>query len=178
VPYPATTARTVTWHDIDEWRRDNKFILAGYRPPGDFWQAFESLTFLHNETCNVCTHLIGAVVLPLFASDVLRAMSASQYTKRTDFVMFGVFFISAEICLVFSASYHLLESHSYKVERLWHQMDLLGIVIATVGTFVPGIYYIFNCEPLLQKMHWTMVCNPGHLAHLRSPEVTKVVEAC
>jgi len=36
-------------------------------------------------------------------------------------------------------------------------MDLLGIVILTVATFIPGIYYIFICEPGLQKLHWAIV---------------------
>ncbi|KAL7763734.1 hypothetical protein ACKLNR_007092 [Fusarium oxysporum f. sp. zingiberi] len=163
---PSPTTRTITWHDIPEWRRDNKYILAGYRPlEADYLQVIKSLTFLHNETCNVYTHLIGAVLLPLFAAAILRTIYGPQYidVTRTDFIMFSVFFCSAESCLIFSAIYHLIGSHSHEVEQFWHRMDLLGIVIVTVGTFIPGIYYIFNCEPFLQKIHWTIVCHPGHL---------------
>ncbi|OBS16946.1 hypothetical protein FPOA_12496 [Fusarium poae] len=51
---PSPTSRTLTWHDIPEWRQDNKYILAGYRPlEEDDLQVIKSLTFLHNETCNV-----------------------------------------------------------------------------------------------------------------------------
>ncbi|KAI1016210.1 hypothetical protein LB504_009183 [Fusarium proliferatum] len=172
---PSPTARTVTWHDIPEWRRDNNYILAGYRPlEADYLQVVKSLTFLHNETCNVYTHLIGAVLLPLFAITILRTIYGPQYidVTRTDFIMFSIFFCSAESCLIFSAVYHLIGSHSHEVEQFWHRMDLLGIVIVTVGTFIPGIYYIFNCEPFLQKTHWTIVilCGSATAALISIPK--------
>lgn len=166
---PSPTTRTVMLQDIPEWRRDKKYILTGYRPlEADYLQVIKSLTFLHNETCNVYTHLIGAMLLPLFAIAILRTIHRPQYINvtRTDFIIFSVFFYSAKSCLIFSAVYHLIGSHSRQVEQFWHRMDLLGIVIVTVGTFIPGIYYIFNCEPFLQKTHWTIVCYPGHSATL------------
>lgn len=138
--------RTVTLHDIPKWRRDNKYILTGYRLEADNLQAVKSLTFLHNETCNIYTHLVSAILLPFFASSILRNIYI-----RTDFTMFSIFFCSAESCLIFSTMYHLIGSH------FWHRMDLLGIIIITIGTFIPGIYYIFNCNPFLQKIHWTIV---------------------
>ena len=170
---PSPIPQTVTWHDVPKWRRDNKYILAGYRPlEADYLQVIKSLTFLHNETCNVYTHLICAVLLPFFATAMFRAIQEPQYidVTRTDFIMFSVFFCSAESCLISSAGYHLIGSHSHEVEQFWHQMDLLGIVIATIGTFIPGIYYMFNCEPILQKIHWTIVCHPCH------PNILSVVK--
>ncbi|PNP81303.1 hypothetical protein FNYG_05335 [Fusarium nygamai] len=172
---PSPTTRTVSWHDIPEWRRDNKYILTGYRPlEADYLQGIKSLTFLHNETCNVYTHLIGALLMPLFATVALQTICEPQYVGviRTDFIMFSIFFCSAESCLIFSAVYHLIGSHSREVEQFWHRMDLLGIVIVTVGTFIPGIYYIFNCEPFLQRIHWTIVllCGSATAALISIPK--------
>lgn len=155
-----TKARTVTWHELSEWQRDNKYILSGYRPEkADYMEILTSLTFLHNETCNVYTHLIGALLLPLFAISVMQILSEPQFfdVSGTDYIMFGIFFCCAECCLVFSAIYHLVGPHSHAVEQFWLTMDLLGIVIVTVGTFIPGIYYVFICDPGLQKLHWTIV---------------------
>lgn len=157
---PTAKARTVTWHEISKWQRGNKYILSGYRPEkADYLETFTSLTFLHNETCNMYTHLVGALLLPFIATTFMRVLSEPQFlnVSGTDYVMFGLFFWCAECCLIFSATYHLMESHSYNTERFWHQIDLLGIVIATMGTFIPGIYYIFTCEPSLQNLHWTIV---------------------
>lgn len=153
--------RTVTWQKVSEWQLDNKYILRGYRPEkADYLEIFTSLTFLHNETCNVYTHLLGALLLPLFATTFLRYLAEPQFQKVSsmDYTMFGFYFWCAEICLVLSALYHLLQPYSHHVEQFWHGMDLLGIVIATVGTFSSGIYYGYFCEPSLQKLHWAIVC--------------------
>lgn len=160
---PTTNSRTVKRHEVSEWQQDNKFILTGYRPENaNYLDIITSLTFLHNETCNVYTHLIGALLLPFIATASLRILSEPQFfnVSGTDYIMFQIFFWSAESCLVFSTLYHLLGPHSHGVEQFWHRMDLLGIVVVTVGTFIPGIYYIFNCEPRLQKLHWAIVSNP------------------
>ena len=80
VTRPATGTRTVTWNDIPEWRRDNRYILSGYRyGKADYLEIVASLTFLHNETCNVYSHLAGALLLPLVATVDFRILSAPQY---------------------------------------------------------------------------------------------------
>lgn len=157
---PKAEARTVKWHEVPEWQIDSRYILSGYRPAkADYVEVFTSLTFLHNETCNVYTHLIGALLLPLVAFAFMRVLSDPRFlnVSQIDYVMFGLYFVGAEACLVFSATYHLMQDHSEKVGEIWHGMDLLGIVIVTVNTFVSGIYYILICEPRLQKVHWAIV---------------------
>lgn len=157
---PKTKPQLVTWDEVSEWQRDNKFIIAAYRPESpDYLEIFKSLTFLHNETCNVYTHLIGALLLPFIATAFMWTFSDPRFVNvsAADYVVFGLFFWMAECCLVFSTGYHLMQSHSYDVEVLWHGLDLLGIVILTVATFIAGIYYVFFCEPYLQKVHWTIV---------------------
>lgn len=153
-------ARTVTPQEASEWQLDNKYILSGYRPEkADYLEIFTSLTFLHNETCNVYTHLVGALLLPPLASAFLRYLAEPQFldVSSVDYAMFGIHFLCAEICLALSALYHLMQPHSHHVEQFWHGMDLLGIVIVTVGTFSSGIYYVFFCEASLQKLHWAVV---------------------
>ena len=72
---PKAEARTVTWHEVAEWQLDNRYILSGYRPEkADYLEIFTSLMFLHNETCNVYTHLVGALLLPLIATAFMRAL--------------------------------------------------------------------------------------------------------
>lgn len=157
---PKTEVRTLKWHEVPKWQVDSIYIFSGYRPANaDYLEVFSSLTFLHNETYNVYTHLIGALLLPLIACATMRVLSDPQFLNVLviDYVMFGLYFVVAEACLIFSTTYHLMQDHSQKVKEFWHGMDLLGIVIVTVGTFVSGIYYIFICEPRLQKVHWAIV---------------------
>ncbi|KAL4961994.1 hemolysin-III protein [Aspergillus stella-maris] len=142
---PKAKARTVTWQEISEWQFDNKYILSGYRPAkADYLEIFTSLTFLHNESCN-------------------RYLAEPQFLNVSfmDHTMFGIYFWCAEVCLVLSALYHLIQPHSHQVEQFWHGMDPLGIVIVTVGTFSSGIYYVFFCEASSQKLHWAIVLTTG-----------------
>ena len=159
-PKPKHQSRTLTWDHLYDWQMDNKYILGGYRRgTADFRTILMSLTYVHNETCNVYTHLIGALILPFLAMPVMRLLSEPRFIGVTgaDYFMFGMFFLSAECCLIISVLYHLIMSHSRDVEQFWLRMDLLGILIVTEGTHISGINYVFPCEPKLQKAHWTTV---------------------
>lgn len=138
--------RTLTWREIAQWQRENKHITSGYRPCGaDYSKTLASLKFLHNETCAIYTHLSGALLLPMIANRCMAAFSQPELSnvQMIDYNMFWIFFLSAECCLVLSTIYHLMRSHSRSVEQMWLWMDLLGIVIVTMGTFVPSIFYAF-----------------------------------
>jgi adiponectin receptor len=153
-------SRTVVWEEAPEWQQDNEYILTGYRPGNTSYSScFKSLSNAHNETCNIYTHLIGALILPLVAINTFRALSKPRFphVSGMDYVTLGIFFFSAECCLVFSTAFHLVGCHSRTVEQFWLRMDLLGIVAVTIGTSVPGIYYVFACEPSLQRLHWSVV---------------------
>lgn len=117
------------------------------------------------------THLVGALLLPIVASGFLRYLAEPQFlnVSSMDYAMFGVYFMCAEICLVLSTLYHLMLPHSHHAEQFWHGMDLLGIVIVTVGTFSSGIYFVFFCEASLQKLHWAIVSLSERLSPSRSP---------
>ena len=99
-----------------------------------------------------CRLLHGHILQPRFPG-----------VQGMDYAMFGVFFSSAECCLILSTTYHLIGSYSHSVEQMWLRMDLLGIVIVTTGTFVPSIYYAFPCHPISQRLYWTIV---SHLSPL------------
>jgi adiponectin receptor len=162
--------RTRTWEEIHKWQQDNPYIRRGYRPgTANFQGILTSLTFLHNETCNVYTHLIGALLLPVLATTYMQRLSESQFSgvTRVDYLMFGLFFLTAESCLVISSLYHLNMSHSQDGEQFWLRMDLLGIIIVTEGTHISGINYIFPCELHWQKTHWTTVSSLHGLFALR-----------
>lgn len=113
---PKAKPRTVTWQEIAEWQFDNKYILSGYRSAkADYLEIFTSLTFLHNKSCNVYTHLIGALLLPLVATTFQRHLAEPHFLHVSfmDYAIFGIYFWCAEICLVLSAHYHLMQPHSH-----------------------------------------------------------------
>lgn len=128
--------RTLKWDDLPAWLKDNKYILTGYRQPTDSYPrcAQSVYAFWHNETVNIWTHLVGAIVavtVLLYAMlrrdphEDLQRLGWHAYLSLVnpfslgdnwiDGASFVVFFISAAICLSFSATFHTLSCHSQSV---------------------------------------------------------------
>jgi adiponectin receptor len=164
---PARGSKLLTWDEIQEWSRDNEFIRTGYRQEKpDYKDIFLSLTYVHNETCNIYTHLIGAILVWPVAYIYMRILPERQFKDvlPADYVMFVIFFLSCEFCLLSSATYHLMQPHSHEVEQFWHRLDLIGIAVIIGGTFIAAIYYFFICEPTFQIIHWVIVSHCQRLA--------------
>ncbi|KAL1965338.1 hypothetical protein VTN77DRAFT_5775 [Rasamsonia byssochlamydoides] len=151
------------WDELPSWRRDNQHIHTGYRPvSASFRVSFQSLTYLHNETVNIYTHLLPSLAI-LPAGLRLYQVLAPRYetASRSDIVAFSCFFAGAAFCLGMSATYHTISNHSPLVARVGNALDYVGIVGLITGSFVPSLYYGFFCAPSLQRLYWTMICTLG-----------------
>ena len=150
---------TVLWDDLQSWQQDNHYIHSGYRPASNsYTKSFASLGYLHNESVNIYTHLLGAIAFTLSGISLCQALG-SRYASASgaDVFAFGCFFLGAALCLGMSATYHTIGNHSPRVNAIGNKLDYVGIVFLITGSFVPCIYYGFYCEPRLQKIYWTMV---------------------
>lgn len=129
-----------TWNDLEDWRKDNEHIQTGYLRLNDSWRRSWLSLFgpAHNETVNILTHLLGAVVaigvliypyrhihIPFFGPHPIReAFSSTLYLIHplpggavksvtwADTVAFACFYLSATICFGCSATFHTSLSHS------------------------------------------------------------------
>lgn len=156
-------AFTVLWNDLPHWQQDNHYIHSGYRPASySFRKSFASLGYLHNESVNIYSHLIGAVIFSI-SGVCLYTLIRPRYdtAKSSDILAFGCFFLGAALCLGMSATYHAISNHSPTVARMGNKLDYVGIVCLITGSFIPSVFYGFYCHPHLQEFYWTMVC---HLA--------------
>ncbi|KKK19242.1 hypothetical protein P175DRAFT_0434846 [Aspergillus ochraceoroseus IBT 24754] len=160
---PQAIKSLLHWDDLPHWQRDNQHIHTGYRPASySFLISFQSLTYIHNETVNIYTHLLPSL-LAVPAAIKLHQVLAPRYETAThgDIWAFGCFFAGAAFCLGMSAIYHTISNHSPIVARIGNTCDYIGIVGLIVGSFVPSIYYGFYCAPGLQELYWTMICSIG-----------------
>lgn len=152
-------ALTVLYNDLPFWQQDNHYIQSGYRPPTNSYQkSAASLGYIHNETVNIYTHLIGALVA-LATSILLYGSIKPRYHLATseDVLVFSCFFVGSVGCLGMSATYHLFSNHSEAINKFGNKLDYLGIILLIWGSFVPSIYYGFGSERGLVKTYWTMV---------------------
>jgi adiponectin receptor len=149
----------ITYNELPTWYQDNEHIIGGYRPESfSTYACFASLTYMHNETVNIYTHLIPAIVF-LFAQVFILYLLHQQFPEANpvDYVVFSFFLLSACITLSLSFLYHTLMNHSMGISYLWLRLDYVGILALTLGYFVSGIRVGFYCDPTLQKIYWSMV---------------------
>lgn len=154
---------TVLWHELPSWQQDNHYIYSGYRPAsGSFQKSFASLGYLHNETVNIYSHLLGAVTF-IISGAIIYTVLKPRYVSATsaDILAFGCFFAGAGLCLGMSGTYHTISNHSQTVAKFGNKLDYVGIVFLITGSFIPSIYYGFYCHPHLQEAYWFMICSLG-----------------
>ncbi|KAK4112040.1 HlyIII-domain-containing protein [Canariomyces notabilis] len=153
------SALLVLWDELPHWRRDNAFIIRGYRQTSNSVRAsLASLSYLHNETVNIWTHLLGAVAFAVVGV-LLHALIAPRYESASDsdVLVFACFFVGAFLCLGMSATYHMLSNHSPEVAKWGNKLDYTGIVFLIVGSYVPAMYYGFFCHPFLLTVYLSAI---------------------
>jgi adiponectin receptor len=151
-------ALTVLWDELPSWQQDNHYIHSGYRPASNsFQKSFASLGYLHNESVNIYSHLLGGIAFTL-AGAILYQTIKPRYESATsaDIFAFGCFFAGAALCLGMSGTYHTISNHSPTVARFGNKLDYVGIVFLITGSFIPSIFYGFYCHPHLQETYWFM----------------------
>jgi adiponectin receptor len=149
------------WDDLPSWRRDNAYITSGYRADRNSYASSARSVFrLHNETVNIWSHLLGALISiagAVYLYCVIKPRHESATTQ--DVAVFACFFAGAVICLGMSATYHALLDHSEDVAKWGNKLDYTGIVALIVGSYAPALYYGFYCQPRLMTMYMFLVCS-------------------
>lgn len=145
--------------EVPSWLATNPFLLTGYRPVyGSVKLCFESLFFIHNETVNIYSHLIPAMLAGA-SNYLLHLYWRERYPTASlaDQLAIHAYLTTSVFCFGISSIYHTLDCHSQDLSGLWNRLDYAAIILQTVGSFVSGIYVTFYCMPSLQKLYWTMV---------------------
>ncbi|KAI0147766.1 mPR-like GPCR protein [Xylariaceae sp. FL1272] len=164
-PAKGRKGRLISYEELPEWHQDNEYIRHGYRPiSGSARISLQSWTYIHNETGNIITHLVPAVLFLLGEWYILQYL-ITRYPGMTgvDIFIFAFFLLCTVICYGLSVTYHTLMNHSNEVEKLWLRMDLVGITVYNLGAFTSGIYMIFWCEPVPRAIYWTMIATLGSI---------------
>jgi len=148
--------KLLRYSELPPWQRDNNFIRTGYRPATqNYWKAFKSFGYLHNESGNMWTHAVGAcvfVLISFWTYAYLFPRYQIQWATVTinEAWVLGCFFAGAITCLTMSTLFHCFCCHSWQVSVKWNKMDYVGIVALIVGSFIPAVYYLFYCDKTLQ----------------------------
>lgn len=159
-PIAKAHSHLISWDDLPSWRRDNAFIHGSYRrTTPSYLHAAKSLLYLHNESVNIWSHLIGSALFLSSAAYIWGVVHPRYLEHATagDVAAFSCFFAGAVICLGMSATFHALVDHSEQVAKWGNKLDYTGIVALIVGSYVPALYYGFFCQPVLLKAYLYLV---------------------
>ncbi|KAF2802360.1 HlyIII-domain-containing protein [Mytilinidion resinicola] len=138
--------RLLNSDQVPSWYAHNDYIHTGYRPvTKSFVLCVESLAYLHNETVNIYSHLVPAVLAALLGNYVLARHFNSHFPKAfwKDQLVFHIHSTTSVVC--------------FGISDLWGCLDYVTIVLQILGSFISGIYVGSYCEPNLQKNYWSMV---------------------
>ena len=149
----------VHFSTLPDWYRDNPHILSSYRPVSNSYHAcLQSLTYLHNESLNIYTHLIPALVLA-FALPSLQINISSIYAVAPwmDRFILTLTPMAALLTLSLSATYHTMMNHSRFVSASCLLLDYTGILALILASFISGIYVGFYDSPVHQRIYFSMI---------------------
>lgn len=155
------TPRLVTYDELPKWYRDQEspFIRTKYRPVSNSYNAcLQSLSYLHNESLNIYTHMLPALALalalPLLQLNISRICAAAPWTDR---FMLTLTPMAALATLSLSSTYHTLCNHSPLVSASCLLLDFSGILALILASFISGIYVGFYHHPTQQRLYWAMI---------------------
>lgn len=153
--------KLLTYNELPDWYRDeaSPFITSRYRPVSNSVnRSLQSLAHLHNETANIYTHLVPAVILA-FALPILQVNISDIYANAPwlDRFMLTLTPIAALFTFTASANFHTLCNHSEVVSLSCLLLDFTGILTLILASFLSAIYVGFYNHPFEQRLYWSMI---------------------
>ncbi|SCU99860.1 LAMI_0G01310g1_1 [Lachancea mirantina] len=135
------------YSELPEWQKDNDKILNGYvRETQSMVKCLKSLTYFHNESVNIYTHLIPSatyLVLLMFFTDVIL-IPHFPTTTMSDYIMINFYLLGAFVCLMCSTCFHCLKQHSEAHSNIWSKVDYMGIIVQISCSTVSLLYYGYH----------------------------------
>ncbi|KAI9010517.1 hypothetical protein CLU79DRAFT_891238 [Phycomyces nitens] len=154
--------RLLHYEELPEQWQNNKHIHTGYRFLSTPADCFHSLLYVHNETGNIYTHLIGFFVFFVLGVYELFYSPLLSEVPGLDRVVFAIFFLAACKCLMCSTVWHTLSAiNNYETLTKMACLDYVGISVLICASIILTEYYGFYCEPMWRN---TYMAGTGTLA--------------
>mmetsp|Transcript_14334 Transcript_14334/g.46778 ORF Transcript_14334/g.46778 Transcript_14334/m.46778 type:complete len:322 (+) Transcript_14334:135-1100(+) len=134
--------------ELPSWYEAYRHVRSGYRVGYTSCDCVRSVGEWHNETCNVWSHVGGCAIFGL------RSLSNPGSTVEDLAVL--AFTASATAMFGLSAGYHVFHPVSPTAFQRWLRADKFGIAVMIGGSFAPGVWLGFACEPLQVRVFWLL----------------------
>lgn len=145
--------RLYFFDELAEWQQDNHFIRSGYvKETKSYINCLRSLTYWHNESINVYSHLLpSSISLWLISYQIFYILPQYEnYLGAWEILNFYQFGFAVTFCLFLSASFHCFKCHSHKVSKLGNQCDYFGIIVLITCSLNSIVLFAFYDAPYLR----------------------------
>ena len=117
----------------------------------------------HNETANIWTHLIPAVMVILLLFQIIfmkelfikPKIRIDENIPRIPIYIINLFGLSS---MVSSTIFHTFYPMNYKYTTFLHKGDLLGILLMMFGSFFASAFYTFYFNKPFWYFYLTSIC--------------------
>ena len=134
--------------DLELWHVPKPFFKTGFRRESSVAECAQSLCMVHNETCNVWSHLVGALYFTFQLMSIgLGAEPYDQVRGPTHKMLLVIANVCTVVCLGLSTTYHQFQSCSVTHYHTLMWYDFTGVVIMIFGLAVTAVYAAFEPYP-------------------------------
>lgn len=174
---------TTSIDDVPAFLQDT-YIMTGYRRLCYSYRAcLYSMTYVHNESGNVLSHLVALIFfVGLAISTSYNLLPASISPGRSaslgDYLVLYGYIASACVCFALSTLFHTFSCHSHSHHVAWLKCDFVGILVLILGSFLPGLYYGYFESYALMLLYMVLIvslCIMGVVVsispHLQKPHL-------
>ncbi|KAK7203240.1 adiponectin receptor protein 1 [Myxozyma melibiosi] len=146
--------RLITYEELPAGWRENPYICRGYRFCATYSECVVSMFKVHNETCNIWTHIIGFVMMLTIALYYYPATPLFATMTTYDKVVFGIFLFAALKCLLTSTIWHTFNSIGVlEHKQKFACVDYTGISILIACSIMTTQYTSFYCQPTMRMIY-------------------------
>ena len=133
------------FHDLPGHLMENRFVLSNHRAHYSIADCWRSVLFLHSETMNIWTHLVGGLI---FLWNALLLPGTTHPLVRVQAALTAAGFLV-------SVAAHTFTPYSEPMYRMLFKLDRVGVAIFLGGAVVAALSQCFRCAPLAQTV-WVL----------------------
>ncbi|KAK6334075.1 hypothetical protein TWF696_002577 [Orbilia brochopaga] len=154
----AREGQLLSYADLPTPWKVNSYILSGYRfSEKKLDCVLSAFTHIHNETCNIWTHLLGFVFVLMLGFYLYPASKNFALHTTADRYINALFFLAAAKALACSTIWHTMSSIAElsTMER-FACVDYTGISLLVASSILTTEYAAFYNEPVSRTLYMSL----------------------
>lgn len=158
----AASSRLLTYDELPQPWKENPYITRGYRFCRNYADCMYSVVGVHNETCNIWSHLMGFFCMVGLSFYHLPNTMSWQEASTMDRAVMITFLLAAMKCLVCSSVWHTFSGISVlHAKNRFACFDYSGITVLIAASILTTEYTALYCNSVARAVYMTVTAASG-----------------